>query len=97
MCIRDSEYTTPLPCCPSWNNLPFFLTDDQLIFNFLYRSYLTRHGKGPVGDSIFKEINNPYETNLNNPFQGEDVYKRQSGSHVLKKCMQVEQLCSLPF
>lgn len=60
-----------LPCCPSWNNLPFFLTDDQLIFNFVYRSYLTRHGKGPVGDSIFKEINNPYETNLNNPFQGE--------------------------
>lgn len=43
----------------------------QLIFNFVYRSYLTRHGKGPVGDSIFKEINNPYETNLNNPFQGE--------------------------
>lgn len=27
--------------------------------------------EGPVGDSIFKEINNPYETNLNNPFQGE--------------------------
>lgn len=52
-------------------NLPFFLSDDQLIFNFVYRSYLTRHGKGPVGDSIFKEINNPYETNLNNPFQGE--------------------------
>lgn len=65
------EYTTPLPCCPSWNNLPFFLSDDQLIFNFVYRSYLTRHGKGPVGGSIFKEINNPYETNLNNPFQGE--------------------------
>ena len=65
------EYTTPLPCCPSWDNLPFFLSDDQLIFNFVYRSYLTRHGKGPVGDSIFKEINNPYETNLNNPFQGE--------------------------
>ena len=38
------EYTTPLPCCPSWNNLPFFLSDDQLIFNFVYRSYLTRHG-----------------------------------------------------
>lgn len=38
---------------------------------FHQRSYLTRHGKGPVGDSIFKEINNPYETNLNNPFQGE--------------------------
>ena len=65
------EYTTPLPCCPSWDNLPFFLSDDQLIFNFVYRSYLTRHGKGPVGGSIFKEINNPYETNLNNPFQGE--------------------------
>ena len=64
-------FSYEFPCCPSWNNLPFFLSDDQLIFNFVYRSYLTRHGKGPVGDSIFKEINNPYETNLNNPFQGE--------------------------
>lgn len=27
--------------------------------------------EGRGGGSIFKEINNPYETNLNNPFQGE--------------------------
>lgn len=47
------------------------LFKDQITINFVYRSYLTRHGKGPVGDSVFKEIQNPYETNRNNLFQGE--------------------------
>lgn len=65
------KYTTPITCCPSPDILPSFITKDQITINFVYRSYLTRHGKGPVGDSVFKEIQNPYETNRNNLFQGE--------------------------
>lgn len=65
------EYTTPISCCPSYDNLPFFVMEDQMTINFVYRSYLTRHGKGPVGDSMFKKIHNPYETNLDNRFQGD--------------------------
>lgn len=65
------KYTTPITCCPSPDILPSFITKDQITINFVYRSYLTRHGKGPVGDSVFKEIQNLYETNRNNLFQGE--------------------------
>ena len=38
---------------------------------FLFRSYLTRHGNGPVCSAVKKMFNNPYETNVQNEHQGE--------------------------
>lgn len=38
---------------------------------FIFRSYLTRHGNGPVCDAVKKMFINPYETNVLNKHQGE--------------------------
>lgn len=55
--IRESRDSEEHP-----ESFPVFIALDET-GSFVYRSYLTRHGKGPVGDSVFKEIQNPYEFN----------------------------------
>lgn len=65
------KYTTPISCCPSWDFLPLSLEDEDLTINYVFRSYLTRHGMGPVADSVENHFRNPYETNVYNEFQGD--------------------------
>lgn len=69
--LLDPEYglgghnvTTPISLI---NGLHYHIDEAYCV----YRSYLTRHGNGPTCGAMKKPINNIYETNVINTYQGE--------------------------
>lgn len=64
--LNGYEYTTPISCMPDF----LLKHPNEADIYYVTRSYLTKHGDGDAHSQECKIIN-PYETNINNKFQGE--------------------------
>lgn len=63
--LNGHEYTTPISCMPDFLRKH----SNEADIYYVTRSYLTKHGDGSAHSQECKIVN-PYETNINNQFQG---------------------------